>query len=460
MESINSSSSKKGLTCFNKFAYSVGHMHNDLWATVWFMYLLYYLSYIVSYGPILGSIALLSGQIADGVATNLSGLLIDKTHTSIGKRTPWFIAGSILIIPSFLLTFNTWFLIHMVWGVGENSICSPDTYKFLVYLYFITLPALFNIGWAFVQISSMSLVVAITYDQKQRDSLISYRNSCTFGSNLLTLIMALYLFSHVWDAVLQFRILTLMITAFGLITSTIFLIGCPETKLSEKAITHGLKHAQWSAKTEANNVEDWRDWLKIKQFYAYCVVYALARLSINVTMTLTPFYLILVLKYEKRENEPTPPEIASVPLVSYFSSMIFTLFFSHYFNEFKRLHSLIWSLVLVTIGSVPFLILTPFYNWVVYLWVPIQGIGLAIGLNMSGSLMSDMIGKNKSSTFVYGTYSLVDKFASGLVLVLIGQTVIENAIFLRLLYGVMPILTWFFAWVFAYLGQENDYMEL
>ena len=60
---------------------------------------------------------------------------------------------------------------------------------------------------------------------------------------------------------------------------------------------------------------------------------------------------------------------------------------------------------------------------------------------MSGSLMSDMIGKNKSSTFVYGTYSLVDKFASGLVLVLIGQTVIENAIFLRLLYGVLPILT-------------------
>lgn len=84
---------------------------------------------------------------------------------------------------------------------GENwtveGICDAETHKLLTYLYYITLPAIFNVGWAAVQISTMSIVVAITYDQKQRDSLISYRNACTFGSNLLTLTIALFLFDNV-----------------------------------------------------------------------------------------------------------------------------------------------------------------------------------------------------------------------------------------------------------------------
>jgi Na+/melibiose symporter-like transporter len=410
---------------------------------------------------------LLSGQIADGIATNFVGLLIDKTNTSIGKRTPWFIAGSLLVIPSFILTFNTCFLAEYVWGTDWETTGAWDaeTHKLITYVYYITLPALFNIGWAAVQISTMSIVVAITYDQKQRDTLISYRNACTFGSNLVTLTIALVLFDNINNAVAQFRILAIVITVIGLSTSAIYIIGWPENKLSERAITHGLKHAQWSVNAAGNDVEDWRDWLKSKQFYAYCMVYTLTRLSINVTMSLTPFYLIIVLEYCECQNEPTPPEIASVPLVSYLSSMIFTLLFSHkfknVFNENNRIMTLAVGFILVGVSSIPFLFMTFKYGYLVYICVPIQGIGLAIGLNVSGSLMSDMIGHNsKSSAFVYGTYSLVDKFTSGLILVLIGSTVIEHGLSLRFLAGVLPIVSSTLAWLFAYLGQNHDYTEL
>ena len=71
------------------------------------MYLLYFLTYPVGLGAGRASLALLSGQIADGLATNMVGFLIDKTRTRFGKRTPWFIFGTILVIPSFLLTFNS-----------------------------------------------------------------------------------------------------------------------------------------------------------------------------------------------------------------------------------------------------------------------------------------------------------------------------------------------------------------
>ena len=436
-----------------------------MWATVWFMYLLYFISYTVGWGPGLASLALLSGQISDGIATNLVGFMIDKTKTRIGKRTPWFLLGTCLVIPSFLLTFNTCYAWELIWGWSEDVVWNTGKYKIIAYVYYITLPALFNIGWAAVQISTMSIIVSITYDQKQRDSLISYRNAWTFGSNLFTLWAALLLFEYVPNAIWQFRILAFLITVIGVFSGIFYLYGVPEVSLSTKAITQGIQYSSWSVESRGNSVENWKEWLTIKQFYCYGLVYTLSRMSINVTMTLTPFYLIHVLKYTKHEMEPTPPEIASVPLVSYFSSMIFTLLYSNkfnkYFNEYNRLSTLMYGSGLVILSSIPFIFIMPSIHWVVYLLVPVQGIGLAIGLNVASSLTSDMLGRNnRNSAFVYGAYSLFDKFSSGFLLVLIGETVIENVHWLRILAGVLPIITSFFAWVFAFLGQDETFMEL
>lgn len=256
-----------------------------------------------------------------------------------------------------------------------------------------------------------------------------------------------------------------MITIIGVITGIFYLYGVPEVKLSTRAITQGIQHDSWSVTSRGNSVDHWAEWLSIKQFYCYGIVYTLARMSINVTMTLTPFYLIHVLRYEKNEMEPTPPQIASVPLVSYLSSMIFTLLYTNklnkYFNEFNRLSTLMYGSALVIISSIPFLFISPEYHWGVYLLVPVQGIGLAIGLNVASSLISDMLGRNnKNSAFVYGAYSLLDKFSSGILLVIIGGTVIEEVHWLRFLAGVLPIVTSFAAWLFAFMGQDESFVEL
>lgn len=78
---------------------------------------------------------MLSGQIADGLTTPVVGFLSDKTKTRIGKRTPWYIFGTIIVFPTFLGIF-----IKPDFGDAENAEIA----------YYITLPALFNIGWACV----------------------------------------------------------------------------------------------------------------------------------------------------------------------------------------------------------------------------------------------------------------------------------------------------------------------
>ena len=50
--------------------------------------------------------AMLTGQLVDGVATPIVGLLSDKTKTSIGQRKPWYILGVVLVFICFIPIFS------------------------------------------------------------------------------------------------------------------------------------------------------------------------------------------------------------------------------------------------------------------------------------------------------------------------------------------------------------------
>lgn len=86
------------------WAYGVGHFVNDLAAACWFNYLFYFLKKIVQTDA--ATSALLAGQICDGIATPIVGILSDKTKTRIGQRKPWYIGGLILVIACFIPLFT------------------------------------------------------------------------------------------------------------------------------------------------------------------------------------------------------------------------------------------------------------------------------------------------------------------------------------------------------------------
>lgn len=62
--------------------YGVGHFVNDLTAACWFNYAFYFLRKVVKTDA--ATSALLSGQIADGIATMFIGYASDKVNTKYG----------------------------------------------------------------------------------------------------------------------------------------------------------------------------------------------------------------------------------------------------------------------------------------------------------------------------------------------------------------------------------------
>ena len=139
---------RDGLGSTQVLAYSMGHMGNDISGSLWFTYLSYFLDYVVEVNSSVVGLALLVGQVADGLCTPFVGILVDKIDTRIGSRTPWYIAGTFLTLPSIL-------------GLFMSPNLEKDSIGELAF--YMILPITMNIGFAFVQISCYAMVNSLTY---------------------------------------------------------------------------------------------------------------------------------------------------------------------------------------------------------------------------------------------------------------------------------------------------------
>ena len=115
--------------------------------------------------------------------------------------------GSILVAPAFLCIF-----------LGFEFF-SNETGKDIWY---ITFPAIFNIGWASVQISHMSIVNQLSYSQRKRDQMAVNRNGFTYAANIFVLSLALILFVTISSQVTQFRLMGIICVCLGAVTTTFY----------------------------------------------------------------------------------------------------------------------------------------------------------------------------------------------------------------------------------------------
>lgn len=115
------------------------------------------------------------------------------------------------------------------------------------------------------------------------------------------------------------------------------------------------------------------------------------------------------------------------------------------------------AIVVIVVSSFPLLFLSNNeYNWLVYPLSAIQGIGMAIMLNTATSLISDVIGNDsENSAFVYGCYSLFDKFANGVLLFWIIAAFSEgNPEALKVIMAIVPIICSCISFALTWTGNK------
>ena len=89
------------LACPRRFSYGVGHVLNDLCASMWFSYLLVFYHHVINFSNEMAGYLMLLGQVADAMATPLVGYESDRTSGFWGytKRKSWHVVGKQTLIP-------------------------------------------------------------------------------------------------------------------------------------------------------------------------------------------------------------------------------------------------------------------------------------------------------------------------------------------------------------------------
>jgi len=496
------------LSRYEIFGYGVGHFQNDLCAACWFNYMLYFMKNVVFLkyedSGFYAGLVLLSGQIADGIATPIVGYFSDRTHTRIGKRTPWYVFGTILVTICFVFLFQE--CLFCEWFGNDSA--------WLMMFYYIFFPSLFNVGWASVQVAHMSLVPSLTLSRKQRDSLNALRNTFTYLANLYVLTAAFIIFLSIDHGFTQFRILSFASIGLGFFTSIIFLVSVNEKRLTNDCLKvkkmmkdlakeenrkdHPETYTLTRDTLEKNHYDKsgineigplppqsslsvdnkdnqrsfsatdnftWTQWFKLSSFYIYGFVYMGSRVLVNVQSSLIIFYLQNVLGIAKKVNtydHGLPVEFAIIPIIIYLSSAITSGILKRFYEKFgrKRMYVVGTSISIGT-TTVMMILSEESRNYMFGVSVLI-GMSQSICLNTGIGLISEVVGvRGPNGAFVFGCYSLLEKFANGILLYGIMNirdvSSDSNVLYIRVCAALIPCCGAILACILVLIGKAKDY---
>jgi len=457
-----------------RYGYAIGHFFNDCCASMWFTYLILYFKKVVNLSKEAPPILLLIGQLVDGFVTPIIGILTDKYKllSVYSKRKTWHLIGTVLVAVSFTFIFQTPYSIPEL-DSFENSTMNDVELQYAKFIYYIPFISIFQIGWATVQISHLSLIPCLAKTDKQKADLNSLRYAVLIFANTLVYLLAFFLFKEKTKEETKcdqhsiteskgsvFTTLALSTVAVGSFVSLAFhyLVteneedcqDCDEEKVLKpnenklrvplqmerlKAMTGGstcslASFSSYSSKKnylEETEVKEKtfspKDWLMHPPLYVNAVIYTAARIATNCLQIYLTLYITDTIQLKSFY-------IAVLPFIQYIFGFIASF-------STKYIHK-IWSTkTAYVIGSGVVMLAC---LWVVF--IPTDGFSdenrstgdmvsiftifalFGGGTNMvvcaALGLTAELIGDNHSSgAFVYGLMSFGDKVINGLTVVVL-----------------------------------------
>ena len=199
-----------------RLGYAAGHALNDGCAAVWFTYALSYLAAVAGVGQREAGALVLLGQLVDGFATPVVGLLCDTSPScgGFGRRRPYHLGGVVLVAGSFPFIFGGF-------PFAQGALQVPVLASAVT---------LFQVGWATSQVSHLALVPDLAASPEERTSLNSLRYGTTVACSLGVYVACWLLFgtSDMADVGLGpealgvFRWLAIGIVTTGVLAAAVF----------------------------------------------------------------------------------------------------------------------------------------------------------------------------------------------------------------------------------------------
>jgi len=173
------------LNLLTKLAYGAGDLGPAITANVLAVFLLVFLTDVAGMSPGLAGSMLLLGKAWDAVNDPMVGWLSDRTQNRNGRRLPWMLWGAI--------PFGVFFMLQ--WVVPQFS-SNPAVNEWALFAYYLAVSVVFNSFYTAVNLPYTALTAELTQDYDVRTTLNSYRFTFSIGGSILSLILALAIFSN------------------------------------------------------------------------------------------------------------------------------------------------------------------------------------------------------------------------------------------------------------------------
>ncbi|KAJ8946335.1 hypothetical protein NQ318_004225 [Aromia moschata] len=299
-------------TCliWQKISFGFGHVFNDLCAAMWFSYTLFYLQVVLMMEASTAGILLMTGQIVDALATPLVGWALDY----IGHRRLWHFGGTIAVAIGFSLMFSL----------------KTTAFSTSVLTRHALVISLFQIGWAVVQISHLSLIPEISRNHSHSSDLTAIRYTAYVCCSVTVYLITLIILSNDDESVIigpddfyKFKEIALIITFVGLLASMLFYCGLLGTYESEY---EEIREAELEDVNNLNTTNSDQHFLRSLIIYCVALMYMSSRLFTILNLIYIPLYIDERGSLEIAEHEKMRQTIASVPLASYLASFLTSIF--------------------------------------------------------------------------------------------------------------------------------------
>ncbi|XP_063241656.1 major facilitator superfamily domain-containing protein 12-like isoform X2 [Bacillus rossius redtenbacheri] len=388
-----------------RLSYGVGHVLNDICASMWFTYLLVYFHLVLQFDSFLSGTILLVGQVADALSTPFVGIHSDKDDDfwlcKYGRRKTWHLIGTVCVIGSFPFIFSPCL------GCRDSSHVAQMVY----YSAFVII---FQFGWAAVQISHLSLIPDLTPSEHERTGLIVIRYSFTVCSSLMIYFITWGIF-HMTNDITGAPIGPSDTVKFQQIVAAGLCVGAATSLVFHVFVKEGPAQAGEHVSAVGQSKRTLACVLQDVRLYQVAVVYTATRLFCNLSQVYVPLYLHESLRLGAES-------LAVVPLVMFVASFVMSLFAKALNRRTGRKIAFMFGGVLGIGGCVwiYFGIGAQYATYEIYAAACLLGAGSSVMLVTSLGITADFIGINTNNgAFVYGSMSFVDKLANGVAVIII-----------------------------------------
>lgn len=142
-----------------RFSFGIGSLGTATVLNSTSILLLFFMTNLLGIRPSVGGALLFISKVVDVLSNPVIGLLSDRTHTRIGRRRPYLLAGGLLMAAAFALVFTV-----------PDGLSEPVTA-----IYLLVMMILLSLGYATFTVPYLAVAAETTRTYDERTSIMAYR---------------------------------------------------------------------------------------------------------------------------------------------------------------------------------------------------------------------------------------------------------------------------------------------